>query len=78
MIHSLYIRNYLLIAFRNILRQKGYSLINITGLAIGIMSCMLIVIYIGDELSYDRFHKKGEREPEEIGDRGGGQLPGKI
>ena len=55
------LRNYLLIAFRNIFRQKGYSLINITGLAIGIMSCMLIIIYIGNELSYDRFHKKGER-----------------
>jgi len=55
------IRNYLLIALRNIFRQKGYSLINISGLAIGIVSCLLIVIYIVDEFSYDRFHAKGDR-----------------
>jgi len=54
-------RNYVLIALRNIFRQKGYSLINITGLAIGIMSCMLIVMYLVDELSYDKFHEKGDR-----------------
>ena len=50
------LRNYLLTAQRNIIRQKGYSLINISGLAIGIMSCMLILMYVSDELSYDRFH----------------------
>jgi putative ABC transport system permease protein len=55
------LRNYLLIAFRNIVRHKGYSIINIAGLAIGIMSCMLILLYVIDELSYDRFHEKGDR-----------------
>ena len=55
------LRNYLLIAFRNIFRQKGYSIINITGLAIGIMSCLLILMYVTDELSYDRFHERGDR-----------------
>ena len=55
------IRNYLLIALRNVFRQKGYSLINISGLAIGIVSCLLIVLYIADEFSYDRFHAKGDR-----------------
>lgn len=55
------IRNYILIALRNIIRQKAYSIINITGLAIGIMSCMLILMYVTDELSYDRFHEKGNR-----------------
>jgi putative ABC transport system permease protein len=55
------LRNYLLIALRNIIRQKGYSLINIFGLAVGIMSCLLIVMYVSDELSYDRFHEKGDR-----------------
>ncbi len=55
------IRNYLLIALRNIFRQKGYSLINISGLAIGIVSCLYIVLYIVDEFSYDRFHAKGDR-----------------
>ena len=55
------LRNYLLIALRNIFRQKGYSIINITGLAIGIMSCLLILLYVADELSYDRFNEKGDR-----------------
>ena len=55
------LRNYLLIALRNIFRQKGYSLINISGLAVGIMSCLLIVMYVSDELSYDRFHERGDR-----------------
>jgi len=55
------LRNYLLIAVRNIVRQKAYSIINISGLAIGIMSCLLILMYVTDELSYDRFHKKGDR-----------------
>ena len=55
------IRNYFLIALRNIFRQKGYSLINISGLAIGIASCLFIVIYIVDEFSYDRFHDNGDR-----------------
>jgi putative ABC transport system permease protein len=55
------IRNYLLIALRNIFRQKGYSLINISGLAIGIVSCLFILIYIVDEFSYDRFHVHGDR-----------------
>jgi putative ABC transport system permease protein len=53
--------NYLLIALRNIFRQKGYSLINISGLAIGIVSCLFIVLYIVDEFEYDRFHVKGDR-----------------
>ena len=55
------LKNYLLIAIRNIFRQKGYSLINISGLAVGVMSCLLIFLYVSDELSYDRFHKKGDR-----------------
>ena len=55
------LRNYIRIALRNIFRQKGYSLINISGLAIGIVSCLFIVIYIVDEFSYDRFHANGDR-----------------
>ncbi len=53
--------NYLLTALRNIFRQKGYTMINVTGLAIGIVSCLFIVFYILDEFSYDRFHEKGDR-----------------
>ncbi len=55
------IRNYLTVALRNLLRQPVYSLINVVGLAIGMAACMLIVLYIQDELSYDRYHPNAER-----------------
>ena len=55
------IRNYLTVAIRNLLRQPVYSLINIAGLAIGMAACMLIVLYIQDELSYDRYHPNADR-----------------
>lgn len=55
------IYHYLRIALRNLIRQPGYSSINILGLAIGITSCMLILLYIQHELSYDRFHEKADR-----------------
>lgn len=55
------IRNYLKVAFRNILKDKFYSLINIFGLAVGISSCIFILIYINDEFSYDRFNTKADR-----------------
>jgi ABC-type antimicrobial peptide transport system permease subunit len=51
------VKNYLKIAFRNILRHKGYSFINIAGLAVGMAVCILILLWVQDELSYDRFHK---------------------
>jgi putative ABC transport system permease protein len=54
-------KNYLKIALRVIKRHKGYSFINITGLATGIACCLLILIWIRHELSYDRFHEKGEQ-----------------
>lgn len=53
--------NYLKIALRNIRRHKGYSFINISGLAIGMAVCALIMMWVMDELSYDRFHEKGDR-----------------
>ncbi|RFS16560.1 ABC transporter permease [Emticicia sp. C21] len=54
------ISNYFKIAFRNLLKHKGYSLINIAGLAIGLACCMTIGLFIRDELSYDRFHANGK------------------
>jgi putative ABC transport system permease protein len=54
-------KNYFKIAFRNIRKHKGYSFINIAGLAIGIACCMLIIFYVGFELSYDSYHKDMER-----------------
>ena len=51
------IKNYMKIALRNIKNQKGYSFINITGLAVGIACCLFITLWVLDELSFDRFHK---------------------
>lgn len=50
------LRNYFRVAFRNILKQKFYSVINIVGLTVGIVATLFIILYIQDELSYDRFH----------------------
>ncbi len=55
------IRNYFIVAFRNLIRQKGYFLINLLGLTIGLTACLLITFYVIDELSYDKFHEKGDR-----------------
>jgi putative ABC transport system permease protein len=53
--------NYIKIAFRQLWKNKFYSSINILGLTIGLASCLLIVLYVLDELSYDRFHKNKDR-----------------
>ena len=58
---SIMIKNYLKIALRNFQRHKGYSFINIAGFAIGMACCLLILLYIRHELSYDRYHKDVER-----------------
>jgi len=55
------IKNYLTLALRNIKRHKGYSFINIAGLAVGMACCILLVLYIHSELSIDSYHKKGDR-----------------
>ncbi len=55
------IRNYIVTAFRSLLRQKGFSLINILGLTIGLSVSFLILLYVFNELSYDKFHKDSER-----------------
>jgi putative ABC transport system permease protein len=54
------IRNYFKIAIRNILKHKFYSAINISGLVIGVACCLLIFIYVKDEVSYDRFHENAD------------------
>jgi len=54
------IKNYLKVAFRNLLRNKFYSILNISGLAIGIACCLLIVLFVTDELSYDRYYDNSE------------------
>lgn len=54
-------KNYLKITWRNLLRQKGFSFINIVGLAIGMASAALILFWVQNELSYDQFHTKKDR-----------------
>jgi len=54
------IRNYTKIAWRNLRRHRGYSFINITGLAIGMACCMLILLWVQDEMSFDRYHKNAD------------------
>jgi len=55
------LKNYLRVAFRNLWRHKGFSLLNILGLTIGMSACFLIFLYVKFELSYDDFHSKGNR-----------------
>lgn len=55
------IQNYIKIAWRNILNNRGYATINIVGLAIGLACCLLIVIYVQNELSYDKYHTNKDR-----------------
>lgn len=55
------IRNFFKVAVRNLLRSKGFSLINISGLAIGMSAAVLILLWIQNEISYDQFHEKKDR-----------------
>ncbi len=55
------IKNYLKIAFRNLRKNPGHSLINIGGLAVGITACLLIARYVSYETSYDGFHEKADQ-----------------
>ena len=54
------IKNYLLLAFKNLGKQKVFSFINILGLTVGITCCLMIFLYIKHELSYDDFHSQGK------------------
>jgi putative ABC transport system permease protein len=53
--------NYIKITWRNLTKQKLFSLINISGLAVGLAVCMMIMMYVAHEMSYDRFHKNAAR-----------------
>lgn len=54
-------KNYIIIALRNLRRNKVYSLINIFGLAVGMACCIVIMLFVQDELSFDRFHENADR-----------------
>ncbi|RAK02838.1 putative ABC transport system permease protein [Larkinella arboricola] len=55
------LRNYIKIAIRNLRKQRGFTFINIFGLAVGLACCLLITLYVIDELRYDRYHEKANR-----------------
>src|SRR5688572_14227883 len=55
------LRNYLKLTYRNVLRNKCYSFINIFGLALGIAACLLTISYVRFELSYDNYHPDVDR-----------------
>ena len=55
------LKNYFKIALRNLLRSKAFSAINIVGLSFGLATCLIIGLFILDELSFDRFHEKADR-----------------
>lgn len=55
------LKNYFKIAWRNIRKNKLYSVINIIGLTTGFVSCLLIGLFVWNELTYDNFHKNGDR-----------------
>ncbi len=55
------VRNYLISAFRNLLKTRQFSLINILGLSIGMTACLMILHYVSFERSYDKFHENSDR-----------------
>ena len=61
LITKIMLQNYFKIAWRNLLRNRAFSAINIVGLSIGLASCMLISLYVLDELSFDRFNEKASQ-----------------
>ena len=55
------LKNYLKVAIRNLWKNKGFSAINIIGLSVGLATCLLIILYVMNELSYDKYNKKADR-----------------
>jgi putative ABC transport system permease protein len=55
------IRNYIKTAVRSLMKNKGFTAINVLGLALGLATCLLIVFYVFDELSYDRYNVNADR-----------------
>lgn len=54
-------KNYLITTIRNLFKYRGFSFINIIGMGFGLACCLMILLFIQDELSYDRFHEKADR-----------------
>lgn len=54
------LKNYFTVAFRQLLRRKGFASINILGLSLGMATCLVLLLYVAHELSYDRFHRQAD------------------
>src|SRR3954469_10559532 len=54
-------KNYIVVTFRNLVKNSTYSFINISGLSVGITCSLLILLWVADELSFDRFIPKADR-----------------
>ena len=74
------LKNYLRVALRNLRNHKAYSFINIIGLAVGIACCIAILLYVRDELSYDRFNRNADRiyRPAVLGAINGHEINGAM
>ncbi|MEM6644948.1 MAG: ABC transporter permease [Bacteroidota bacterium] len=59
-LHGSMLKNYLITGARNLRRKPGYSVINVLGLAVGVACCLLLLLYVRDELSYDRHHEHAD------------------
>src|ERR1700744_1571554 len=55
------IKNYIKTAYRSLKKNKGFTVLNVLGLSVGLATCLLIVFYVVDELSYDRYNTKADR-----------------
>src|SRR3978361_1191401 len=55
------IRNYLKTAYRSLLKNKGFTILNVLGLSVGLATCLLTAFYVVDELGYDDYNTKGDR-----------------
>ncbi len=69
------LKNYFKVALRNLQRHPAYAFINVTGLAVGMTCCLLILLFVRDELSYDRFHENADRVYRIVSDWGNFSVP---
>lgn len=69
------LKNYFKVALRTLRRHPGYTAINVTGLAVGMACCLLILLFVRDELSYDRFHANADRIYRIVSDWGDFSVP---
>ncbi|RKQ43087.1 putative ABC transport system permease protein [Roseivirga pacifica] len=71
-------KNYFKTAFRSLMKQRFYSFINIAGLALGLAVCLLIVLYISNEVSYDKYHPDVERVYRVANGKSGAWTPARL